>query len=131
MPGESEHTYFVGRRVPDGAEVFAVTAKDVKRLGAARAAEAALDWHGTSAAAMELSGQLLARATKKRPSRDVQSRFALYFVPRLPHRGFVLDADDIRRWLRIAGETEAQMPTSRRRWTARLRTPFDGSTSDA
>jgi hypothetical protein len=128
MLGESQHTYFVGRRLPDGAEVFAVTAKDVKRLGTT---EATLDWHGTSAAAMELSGQLLARAIKARPSRDVQSRFALYFVPRLPHRGFVLDADDVRRWLRIAGETEAQMPGSRRRWTARLRAPFDGSTSDA
>ena len=80
---------------------------------------------------MELSAQLLARATKERPSRDLQSRFALYFVPRLPHRGFVLDADDVRRWLRVAGETETQMPASRRRWMARLRTPFHGSASDA
>lgn len=129
MRGESQpHTYFVGRRLPEGTELFTVTAQGVNRLGDAAAA---LDWHGTTAAAMELSGQLLARATKERPSRDLQSRFALYFVSRLPHRGFVLDADDVRRWLRVAGEPQQRVATSRRLWTARLRTPFHGSPSDA
>jgi len=128
MRGESQpHTYFVGRRLPDGTEVFTVTAEGVNRLEAGEAT-AALDWHGTTAAAMKLSEQLLAWATKERPSRDLQSRFALYFVPRLPHRGFVLDADDVRRWLRIAGEPEQRTPASRR---LRLRTPFHGSASDA
>jgi hypothetical protein len=128
MRGESQsHTYFVGRRLSDGTEVFAVTANGVNRLETPDA-DPALDWHGTTAAAMALGAQLLARATKERPSRDLQSRFALYFVPRLPHRGFVLDADDVRRWLRIAGEPEQRTPASRR---LRLRTPFHGSASDA
>jgi hypothetical protein len=129
MRGESQpHTYFVGRRLPEGTEVFTVNAKGVHRLGDAAAP---LDWHGTPTAAMELSKQLLARATKERPSRDVLSRFALYFVPRLPHRGFVLDADDVRHWLRIAGEPEERAPASRRLWTGRLRAAFHGSASDA
>jgi hypothetical protein len=132
MHGESQpRTYFVGRRLPEGAEVFAVTAKAVNRLGAGPAAPSELDWHGTTAAAMELSGQLLARATEERPSRDLQSRFALYFVPRLPHRGFVLDADDVRRWLRIAGEIGERTPASRRWWTGRFRAGFHGTASDA
>jgi hypothetical protein len=57
---------------------------------------------------MELSRLLISRVTKRRPSRDLQARFALYVLERLPDGGFVLDARDLSRWLRVAGDSSHQ-----------------------
>jgi hypothetical protein len=117
------HSYFVGRREFDAAEVYEVTVKGVRRLRSRRQqGEASLDWHGTKAARMELSHLLISRITKQVPSRDLQSRFSLYILNRLPAGGFVLDSDDISRWLRVAGDAQysAAAPAPRRSWLRRL-----------
>jgi hypothetical protein len=120
-------TYFVGRRILDGAEVYEVTATDVQRLRSGRRHHE-LDWHGSSAARMELARLLLSRASERRPSRELQSRFALYFVAQLPHRGFVFDSGDVWRWLRVAGDTEAPATAAGKQpLPARLRTLFHGT----
>ena len=109
------HTYFVGRRLFEAAEIYAVTAKDVERLGPY------LDWHGTPAARMRLSDLLISRVTSQRPSRELKARFALYVLNQLPDGGFVLDSDDVRRWLRLGSDPEDFGPAHARSWTRRLR----------
>jgi hypothetical protein len=54
---------------------------------------------------MELSQLLISRVTARRPSRDLKARFAVYVLERLPDAGFVLESDDVLRWIRIAGES--------------------------
>ena len=94
------HTDFVGRRGSDAAEVYAVTVTSVERLRPKPSArEPSLDWHGSEAARMELSYLLISRLVGQRPSRDLQARFALYVLNRLPNEGFVLDSHDLSRWL--------------------------------
>ena len=123
-------TYFVGRRVSEGTEVYAVTATDVERLRPARRHEVpGLDWHGSSSAKLELSQLLISRAIERRPSRELQSRFALYVLDQLPHRGFVLDVEEVWHWLRLDGGLDdfASDTAPRRSLPERLRGLFGGA----
>jgi hypothetical protein len=116
------HTYFIGRRGSDAAEVYAVTVTSVERLRPKPSVrEPSLDWHGSEAAAMELSYLLISRLVGQRPSRDLQARFALYVLNRLPNEGFVLDSHDLSRWLRIADDAQESVPAPapRRSWLRR------------
>jgi hypothetical protein len=120
---ELDHTYFVGRREFEAAEVYAVSAAGVERL------ERSLDWHGSPASKMELSDLVIRRVAARRPSRELRARFALYVLDRLPDGGFVLDSDDVRRWLRLGSDPDdfAADNYARRSWTGRLRTIFRGT----
>jgi hypothetical protein len=123
----AEHTYFVGRRLFEAAEIYGVTATDVERLGSGRRkGDSSLDWHGSGPAKLELSRVLINRVIEQRPSREVQARFALYVLDRLPDGGFVLDADDVWRWLKLASDPEdfSQDNSSRSSRRGRLRPPF-------
>lgn len=116
-PQGEAHCYFVGRREFETTEVYEITNTHIERLRSRhRFGDPTLDWHGTEAARMELSRLLISRVTKRRPSRDLQTRFALYVLERLPDGGFVLDARDLSRWLRVAGEAEdpVSAPSERR-----------------
>ena len=105
MRQAEQHSYFVGRRKTE-AEVYEVTMTNVERLVSRRGARVtSLDWHGSEAARMELSHLLISRVAKHRPSRDLKARFALYVLGRLPDAGFVLESDDVQRWLRVAGDS--------------------------
>jgi hypothetical protein len=75
---------------------------------------------------MELAQLLISRVTKRRPSRDLQARFALYVLDRLPEGGFVIDSDDLWRWLRVAGDAYDSVPALDRRPSrfGRLRARF-------
>ena len=108
MPAEERsHSYFVGRRKSHTVEVYEVTATTVERLRPRRSRAAqSLDWRGGEIARMELGRVLIGRVSRRRPSRDLQARFALYVLSRLPESGFVLDSDEVARWLRIAGDTQ-------------------------
>jgi hypothetical protein len=88
-----------------------------------RSGAPSLDWHGGEAATMELSHLLITRVTKRRPSHDLQARFAFYVLRRLPEGGFVLDSEDLARWLRVAGDGQASAPEPppRRSWLSRRR----------
>jgi hypothetical protein len=108
------HTYFVGRRLFEAAEIYFVTATDVERL------DPNLDWHGSPAARMKLSDLLISRVTSQRPSRELKARFALYVLDHLPDGGFVLDSGDVRRWLALGSDPEDFGPPGRS-WTGRLR----------
>jgi hypothetical protein len=121
----TEQTYFVGRRLFEASEVYAVTATAVDRLRSGRRyGEQSLDWHGGPAARMELSHVLIGRVAEGRPSRELEARFALYVLGRQPDGGFVLHADDVWRWLRLASEPEDFAPAPpRRSW---LRGLFGG-----
>ncbi len=124
------HTYFVGRRGSEAAEVYAVTVAGVERLRSKPGArESSLDWHGSEAARMELSHLFISRLIGQRPSRDLQARFALYVLNRLPNEGFVLDSHDLSRWLRIADDADesAPAPAPRRSWLGQRRARFGGS----
>jgi hypothetical protein len=123
------HTYFVGRREFETTEVYEVTATRVRRLRSSRRyGEPSLDWHGSAPARMELSHVLISRVTRQRPSGDLQARFALYVLGRLPDGGFVLDSDDLSRWLRVAGDADDSARAPRPRpWPRRLRSRFGGS----
>ena len=126
----ARHTYFVGRRQFDAAEVYAVTAKDVQRLRSERHyGERILDWHGGGRAGMELSRALLTKVAELRPSRDLDERFALYVLAHLPDDGFVLDSTEVWRWLLLASDTQDFTPAQpgRHSWTGRLRTLFRGA----
>ena len=115
--------YFVGRREFEAADVYEVTAAGVERLRSQRRyGESSLDWHGTQAAKMELSHLLITRVSETRPSRDLQKRFSIYVLARLPDGGFVLDANDLARWVRVAGDarTAAPSPWAVRSWLGRL-----------
>lgn len=116
-------TYFVGRRLFEAAEVFAVTAAEVERLKpTGRYGAAHLDWHGGEAARMELSNVLIGRVAEERPSRELQARFALYVLEGLPDGGFVLDSDDVWGWLRLASEPRDFLSPAPAKpsWTGRL-----------
>jgi hypothetical protein len=122
--------YFVGRRRDEAAEVYAVSAKEVRRLWSARRyGESNLDWHGSTAARMELSHLLIARIAEQLPSRELQSRFVLYVLSNLPDDGFVLHADEIRRWLLAASDEQDFLPADRAPWSwaGRLRSLLPGS----
>jgi hypothetical protein len=108
MPAEQRsHSYFVGRRKSHTVEVYEVTATTVERLRPRRSrAGLSLDWRAGDLARMELGRVLISRTSSRRPSLDLQARFALYVLGRLPESGFVLDADDVARWLRVAGDTQ-------------------------
>lgn len=112
-------TYFVGRRHGEAAEVYAVGPKDVTRLrSTGRYGEMALDWHGSSAARMELGHLLISRIADQRPSRELQARFALYVLSHLPNDGFVLESAQIRRWLLAAADDEQDfLPAERAPWS--------------
>lgn len=73
------------------------------------------------------------RVTAQCPSRDLQTRFALYALARLPAAGFVLDYDDLSRWLLIAGyaDDSAPTPTLRRSWLGRLLGGFGDASSQS
>ncbi len=132
--GRAPRTYFVGRRLFEAAEVYAVTPTQVERLGSRRRqGERALDWHGTDDSRIELSRLLIGRVAQQRPSRELQRRFALYVLARLPDGGFVLDADEILRWLRLAADEEdfVQAKRVRRSWTTRIRRVFHNTKSAA
>ena len=101
------HTYFVGRRIFEATEVYAVTASDIERLrSGCRYGEPDLDWHGSGGAGMELSDLLISRVAERRASRQLERRFARHVLAQLPDGGFVLDSDALSRWLRLASEPE-------------------------
>lgn len=102
------HMYFVGRRLFEAAELYAVSAAGVDRLRSE--ADPGLDWHGERGARMELSQVLISRVAEQQPSRELKERFALYVLDRLPDGGFVLDSDDVRRWLKLASDPEDFAP---------------------
>ncbi len=123
----AQHIYFVGRRLFDAVEVYAVTATDVQRLRSRRRyGERVLDWHGSRRAGMELSHILLSGVAELRSSRDLDERFALYVLAHLPDEGFVLDSGDVLRWLRLASEPQDFAPAdpARRSVRGRVRTFF-------
>jgi hypothetical protein len=115
------HTYFVGRRPYEAAEVFAVTGRDVQRLHPNRRhGPLSLDWHGEDARAFELSRVLLARVARITPRRELAEQFALSVLAGLPDDGFVLDSDEVWRWLQQAGYSHDAQLERRRRWFQRL-----------
>jgi hypothetical protein len=75
---------------------------------------------------MELSHVLLSLVAELRPSSDVDERFVLYVLAHLPDEGFVLDAKEIWRWLRLASEPQDLAPAQHARHSVagRLRTLF-------
>ena len=75
---------------------------------------------------MELSHLLISRVAGQRPSRELAARFALYVLARLPYGGFVLDSQDVARWLHVASVAEDYAPLERPRpsWSGRLRKVF-------
>jgi hypothetical protein len=118
------HTYFVGRREFEIAELYAVSASDVERLGTDRVhGEPGLDWWGGDTAVLELGRLLLERVVEPPPSSELTTDFALSVLGVLPKHGFVLDADAVWRWALLASRSEER--TSResrtnRSWFARL-----------
>lgn len=116
--------YFVGRRQGEAAEVYTVSAQDVRRLqSAGRFGDSTLDWRGSSSARMELADLVISRIAEQRPSHQLKARFALYVLSTLPEEGFVLHTDQIWRWLLAAGdERDFRAPDSPvRSWAGRLR----------
>jgi len=127
---EIEPTYFVGRREFEAAEVYVVTATDAARLRSARRyGQLSLDWDGSSSAKMELSHLMISHVAEQWPTRELEERFALYVLSGLPDDGFVLDADDVWRWLRVASDDGDFLPTkpASRSWVGRLRTLWPGA----
>jgi hypothetical protein len=127
----ARHAYFVGRRPFEAAEVYSVTAKDVERLRPERRyGGVELDWRGGDTALLELSHVLLSRVTEEDPPVRLEAWFAVGVLARLPDQGFVLDSDELRKWIRLVGEeddsTQAQTPP-RRCLTARLLSLFLGA----
>jgi hypothetical protein len=119
---EAPPTYFVGRRLFEAAEIFAVTARQVERLHSlGRHGARSLDWHGGEDARIELSNVLISRVAEERPTHELQARFALYVLERLPDGGFVLDSDDVWSWLRVASEPRDFVAAEHPSWTGRLR----------
>lgn len=106
-PYDKMRSYFVGRRESGAAVIYEVAATSVERLRSSRPkGEPRLDWHGSHAARMELAQVLISRVTKQRASRDLQARFALYVLNRLPEGGFVIESEDLWRWVRVAGDAD-------------------------
>jgi hypothetical protein len=89
----------VGRRPHEVAEVYAVGEQEVERLrSSGRYSSSLLDWAGPHAAAMEFSHTILMQVAGKVPSEQLSALFAAEVALLLPDDGFVLEADDIRRW---------------------------------
>jgi len=123
------HVYFVGRRPSGAPELYAVGATGVERLRSQRPDPGAgLDWHGGSGAQIEFSHLLISRVTGRRPSRQLAARFALAVLAELPHGGFVLDSQEVSRWLRLTSDPHdfAPDPPPKRSITSRLRGLFGG-----
>lgn len=111
-------TYFVGRRPYEVAEVYAVTEDDVQRL---RGGPLNLDWRGHDARALQLSHVLLAWVAGIAPQRALAVQFALSVLAGLPDDGFVIDSDEIWRWLqKTSCPHDAQSEPRRRPWLLRL-----------
>ena len=126
--------YFVGRRLFEASEVYAVTASNVERLRSRRRyGEPSLDWRGSRAARLELSDILISRVAKGRPTRKLEERFSLYVLDQLPDGGFVLDSDDIWGWLRLASDSDDFAParSERRSWLRSLFGANPGVSADA
>lgn len=129
-PGrEAGSTYFVGRRQFEAAEVYAVSATDVQRLRSAGLHGESLDWHGGSAAQMELSHLLISRVARRRPSRELQTLFVVTVLKNLSDDGFILESKEIWSWLLLAADEEdlAPVESHRRSWAGRLRTLLPGA----
>jgi hypothetical protein len=77
---------------------------------------------------MELCYLLTGDLAEQRPSHELQVRFALYVLNELPRDGFVLEAAEIRRWLRVAGDEHdfVAAAVGPRTWARRLRSLFHG-----
>ena len=99
--------YFVGRRPYEAPEVYAVTADRVVRLHpVSEGGVLSLDWHSPDARALELSQVLLTSVVCLTPSRGLKEHFMHDVLSRLPDDGFVLDSEEIWRWLQGNGEIE-------------------------
>jgi hypothetical protein len=123
----SARTYFVGRRPYGAAGVYAVTENDVQRLHRDRGdGPLSLDWRGQDARALELSRMLLGRVASMTPRRELTRQFALSILAGLPDDGFVLDSDEIWRWLHAVSGPHRVAGTAPRRqsWLARLSAAF-------
>jgi hypothetical protein len=126
-PRQQRHTYFVGRRPDEAAEVYAVTENDVRRLDREWFdGPPSLDWRGHDARVLQLSRVLLARVTGITPPRELAERFALSILADVPDDGFVLGSDEVWRWLRTVSAPHAVARAKPRRewWLARLSTAF-------
>jgi hypothetical protein len=120
-------TYFVGRRPYKAAEVYAVTDNDVQRLHRDGGdGPLSLDWRGQDARVLELSRVLLARVVRVTPRRELAAQFALNVLAGLPDDGFVLDSDEIWRWLDTVSEPHRVAGSAPRRESllARLSAAF-------
>ena len=98
-PG-AQQRFYVGRRA-EGAEVYVVTRRDVKRLrpaggrsGAGFAWGAAVERGGA-----ELASAVLRHTTGREPPEPVCDLFWVEVVASLPQAGFVLGCDDVALWL--------------------------------
>jgi hypothetical protein len=96
------HTYFVGRRPHEVAELYTVTEYDVRRLDREWLGPPSLDWRGHDMGVLQLSRVLLARVTGLAPSRGLAEQFALSILAQLPDDGFVLSSEEVWRWLQGA-----------------------------
>jgi hypothetical protein len=115
------HTFFVGRRPYQAAEVYAVTEHGVRRLHRDR--PLGLDWRDHRDG-LELSRVVLARVAGMTPRRDVAEEFALSMLAGLPEDGFVLGSDEIWRWLQHAGYPYVLPEPRCGSWRARLSAAF-------
>jgi hypothetical protein len=94
--------YYVGRR-PRDTEVYVVTDTDTEPLEhPGYRSNAALDWGGLTAGALELAFAMLARTTDSRPPDPICLTFRAEVVARLDRAGFVLAEGDIALWLLTA-----------------------------
>jgi hypothetical protein len=108
------HTYFVGRRQFEAAELYVLTGDHVERLCPAHRDRAAtLDWRGGPDELLALSHAVLVRICRERSPAELERRFA-WFLARLPYDGFVIDGDEIEQWWRTVGdELDAGEPARR------------------
>jgi hypothetical protein len=119
------HTYLVGRRPFEAAELYALTGDHVERLRPGhRDGVSTLYWRGGPDELLGLSHAVLSRVCGQRSSPEVERHFAS-FLARLPYGGFVIDGDEIEQWLRkMSDELSAGEPARRSpaRWLlAKLR----------
>jgi hypothetical protein len=116
--------FYVGHRGAR-AEAYIVTREAVAPLThRAFGADAAFDWGTPGAGATALSFALLCDATHRPPPDAVVADLVADLVAGLPADGFVLDAEDLRRWLarrRLGpGEEAVAQPARYRRWLEAL-----------
>lgn len=96
---------FVGRRVFEAAELYALSSHGVELLRSQRRyGSPQLDWQGGYAPVMELSHELLTRVSGRTPSEELAASFAVDVLTDLPDTGFVIDADEIEVWIAYASE---------------------------